>query len=1626
MAMEQGGERPDDAFDNEQQESEDWYFDLPTGAWERQEEKNRNLRANLLRQAGEPEKPRDPFAGRVPQQAPAPPPKEEKRGGRFGFGRKKREEEEARPSFGQRASDDEAIAAFREPDPSDLDDAWTTEPGWAAAVDAADTGQHLEAARIADYEPPATAWADNAGPVEDEAAGASETGGMLEAMRAWARESQPADDQDDPAGQSGWEAVDAQEAEATEFDHESEPAVFEAEAVEFAAAEAATFEVDPGETAAAFTPFETDEDDIDLADLFEPVVDEVPDAVSAAGAKDGVAAEPVEAVNAPAEEAPRSRWEEAFSAPVDGGILEGMRAWALGSKDGEPVAGNAGPDDEAAIEAEFELPVEADEAVTDAVSEPATEHSLAAAAPSLQAEAAAEREAPEADEAIAFLKEDDFEEPRGAAPRKRGFLSRLFGRGEPNAAAGVEAGESASKNVADAPAAAVSPVIEGAWVAEDEEPTDAAATDEPAAEGSDDSDWVAAVPDDVVAETTLEAVLDASESEDERGWATAMDAWATSDDEAKADATPEVVAFEATEGIGEQAAQPDWASAMRGWASSDDEDEVAATETAPDVVAFEAVDGDAEEAEEPDWASAMRGWASPDEDEAVTAESTPDVAAFEALDSDDEKAEEPDWASAMRGWATSDEDETAIVESAPEVVAFEATEGDAEAAEEPDWASAMRGWASSDDEEDETVTAESTPDVAAFEAVDSDAEEAEEPDWASAMRGWATSDEDEPAIVESTPEVVTFEVTEGDADEAEESDWASAMRGWASSDEEEAAAAKAAPDVAAFEALDSHAEEAEEPDWASAMRGWASSDDDEDETATADSPPEVVAFEVTEGNAEEANEPDWASAMRGLASSDEDEAATAKATPAVVAFEVTEGDAEEAEEPDWASAMGGWATSDEDEAATAKATPEVVAFEVTEGDAEEANEPDWASAMRGWATSDGEDETVTGETVPEIVAFEALDGDVEDAQEPDWASAMGGWASSDEEEAATAKATPEVVAFEATEGDAEEAEEPDWASAMRGWATSDDDDAVATTETAPDAVAFEPTEDGADGDSDTTATWSRALGALASADDSELDAMADFEDSLFGDSMSDAAGIDTEAASDPVEASASGAAFEWAPEAFEDDDEEEAPIEPAQLGFTLEQQGDDAAESTEEPSAWAPEVDDVMETPGIQDEPDAAVEAPVFAAATQDFDEEDPSQLFEDGTDDESMFEAPAENEAPVAAAASADEDAAPDLWAALADEASLAAHEADVSLGSRKVFGMYGREEEPAVADEAFVPQANDDESDLVLRAFEAHAASELEEEEPEPIAEVEDDFGDLFGDEAADIEEEMDTPAGALTFARMQGWAPQRAATYAADDDEDNWEVAREGDNARTPKEPQRPFGMLAPAGFDEEPQLQVSTRGSRNRTLVREIVETGLLAILVFLAVRASFQNFKVDGSSMYPTLEDGQFLIVNKLVYSEVDLEKLNDYLPFIDAGDEPVRHVFHGPERGDIIVLRDPTNPEVDLIKRVVGLPGETIEIVDGAVYINNYRLEEPYITAQWHDNRPAVIIPEDHYFVMGDNRDNSKDSRSSAIGFIPEDLIIGRADLTYWPLGNFGFAPNGDPTVSSDAKPVLTTQRLGE
>jgi len=238
-------------------------------------------------------------------------------------------------------------------------------------------------------------------------------------------------------------------------------------------------------------------------------------------------------------------------------------------------------------------------------------------------------------------------------------------------------------------------------------------------------------------------------------------------------------------------------------------------------------------------------------------------------------------------------------------------------------------------------------------------------------------------------------------------------------------------------------------------------------------------------------------------------------------------------------------------------------------------------------------------------------------------------------------------------------------------------------------------------------------------------------------------------------------------------------------------------------------------------------------------------------------------------------------------------------------------------------------------------------------------------------------------------------------------------------------REIGVGAPEdAFDElrrrlrEQTVVVPKRRRMWSVTVRELAETLLLAVLIFLAVRTSMQNFRVDGASMEPSLDNGEYLIVNKLAYTQIDLG-IFDWIPFVDAGDNPVHHLWDTPSRGDVIVFRAPTNTDRDFIKRVIGVPGDAVEIQAGAgrVMINGEVIDEPYIAGETTCQASCGpwIVPEGAYFVMGDNRRNSSDSRQG--WFVPEENIIGKALITYWQDNSpeLDLAPNHEISIISEA-----------
>ena len=238
--------------------------------------------------------------------------------------------------------------------------------------------------------------------------------------------------------------------------------------------------------------------------------------------------------------------------------------------------------------------------------------------------------------------------------------------------------------------------------------------------------------------------------------------------------------------------------------------------------------------------------------------------------------------------------------------------------------------------------------------------------------------------------------------------------------------------------------------------------------------------------------------------------------------------------------------------------------------------------------------------------------------------------------------------------------------------------------------------------------------------------------------------------------------------------------------------------------------------------------------------------------------------------------------------------------------------------------------------------------------------------------------------------------------------------------------PYGDAVPGWVEAAAKAPAEAAPPRSRFRLgrglREAAETVLLALLIFLLVRGVVQNFQVEGRSMEPTLETGLYLLVNKAVYWEINLETVHKFLPFIKPGDDPKRYIFSGPKRGDVIVFKAPNQargqPERDFIKRIIAVAGETVEIRDCTVFINGEPLDEPYIQERPRYTFEPETVPEDHYFVLGDNRNNSSDSHSW--GMLPKENIIGKAFVTYWPYSGLGFVDNTsvEPGAVEDEQPA--------
>ncbi|HXV64409.1 MAG TPA: signal peptidase I [Vicinamibacteria bacterium] len=199
----------------------------------------------------------------------------------------------------------------------------------------------------------------------------------------------------------------------------------------------------------------------------------------------------------------------------------------------------------------------------------------------------------------------------------------------------------------------------------------------------------------------------------------------------------------------------------------------------------------------------------------------------------------------------------------------------------------------------------------------------------------------------------------------------------------------------------------------------------------------------------------------------------------------------------------------------------------------------------------------------------------------------------------------------------------------------------------------------------------------------------------------------------------------------------------------------------------------------------------------------------------------------------------------------------------------------------------------------------------------------------------------------------------------------LASEAIDVPSAAEPARP-------STEEEASALEANKSKPLQAIIELLHDLAIAVVVCVLLITYVVQAFKVQGTSMSPELGDGQRILVNKFLY----------YLAEID--------------RGDVVVFWYPEDPSLSFIKRVIGLPGETIEVRDGVVYVDDHPIDEPYVSEANADNRSyrPVRIRSGHYFVLGDNRSGSNDSRSW--GLVPERYIYGKAFLRIWPLPRFG------------------------
>lgn len=196
------------------------------------------------------------------------------------------------------------------------------------------------------------------------------------------------------------------------------------------------------------------------------------------------------------------------------------------------------------------------------------------------------------------------------------------------------------------------------------------------------------------------------------------------------------------------------------------------------------------------------------------------------------------------------------------------------------------------------------------------------------------------------------------------------------------------------------------------------------------------------------------------------------------------------------------------------------------------------------------------------------------------------------------------------------------------------------------------------------------------------------------------------------------------------------------------------------------------------------------------------------------------------------------------------------------------------------------------------------------------------------------------------------------------------------------------LSPEPYEaqEEIPVQPESSSSNAKSFISELIQTLVLAALLYFAIDAVFARVRVLNISMQPTLFEGNIVLVNKLAY------KLGEM------------------KTGDVVIFHDPHNRQEDFIKRLIGKPGDLVLVQNGEVYVNGQELDEPYIASE-----PAYSgswqVPEDSIFALGDNRNQSSDSHSW--GFVPLTDVVGKALIVYWPLDEIKVVTHHQPDIAA-------------